>query len=340
MGKLVALQSSQGFVQKKKQVRGLAGCRREVGVLCPFRAARRPLNSSPFHFPEEKPRADPVLKSPSPALRLEPSGEERKDQPCLVMETLPSTETPLELPLAAALPAPVSVVAAALPPGQLTLATGSEDGCALAPLVQEAAPLPDAVPCMEVLTCSPTDLADVDACRELPRLGPADLQVTAGTNLPSELNGISERGAGTGSDLGDVDREEATLLATESDSSETSEVEGAATPSSAAAAAPSAARSPVPPSPPLSLAATATSPSPPPPALALPAAPPAPQGALEGEVAARTALSDASQEALESKEGEADVQPQESTQESTESQALNSRAGPGPGKHSWGNSCP
>ncbi|KAJ6656846.1 hypothetical protein lerEdw1_003177 [Lerista edwardsae] len=293
----------------------------------PATSSSTPVSAMSDPKQEEKPRADPVLKSPSPALRLEPSGE-RKDQPSLVTETLPSTETPLELPLAAALPAPVSVVAAALPPGKLTLATGSEDGCALAPLAQEAAPLPDAVPCMEVLACPPTDLADADACRELPRLGP-----TGSTSLLNELNGMSERGAVTGSDLGEVGREEATLLAAESESSETSEAEVAATLSSAAAA-PSAPLSPAPPSPPLSLATAATTPSPPPPPLPLPAALPALQGDLEGEVAARTALSDVSREAPEREEGEADGQPQESTQESAESQALNSRAGSRPAQAS------
>ncbi|XP_066493460.1 eukaryotic translation initiation factor 4 gamma 3 isoform X3 [Tiliqua scincoides] len=289
-----------------------------------------PVSAASDLKPEEKPRADPVLISPSPALKPESTGE-RKDQLDLVAETLLSAEATPELPLAAALPSPVAVVAAALPPGKMTFATGSEDGCTLVPVAQEAAPLPSTAPCMEVLACPTTDLTSVDACSEPPRLVSVGLQATVGINRKSELNGVGDRGAEPDGVVEEVDQEEGPLLAEELESLESSEAEVAAAPPSVATV-PAAVLPPAPPSPPHSLAAAAaTTPSPPPPPpLSLPGAPPAFQGDLEEEEATRTALDKDAQEVLEGEEGEVDGQPQEST----ESQGLNSRADPGPAQTS------
>lgn len=211
------------------------------------------------------------------------------------------------------------MVAAALSPSKLTFATGSEDGCTLAPVAQEAAPLPSAAPCTEVLACPTVDLAGAYACRESQRPVPAGLQAT---DQKSELNGVGDGGAETDNVFGDVDQEEAALLTVELESPETSEAEVAAPPSAPTLLS-------APPSPPPSLAAAPTTPSlPSPPPLPLPGAPPALQGDLEGEEAARAALSEVAQDVPEREEGEADGQPQESP----ESQGLNSRADPGPGE--------
>ncbi|XP_063173607.1 eukaryotic translation initiation factor 4 gamma 3 isoform X16 [Candoia aspera] len=136
---------------------------------------------------EEKPKTDPVLKSPSPALRPEPSGE-RKEQAGPTTESPPCLETSLELP-GPALASPLAVVA----PGKSPLASGSEDGCELAPPPQEASPLPRAAPCMELPACPSPEEAGPERCREPSRIVPNDLQVTPSTNLINELNGVPER---------------------------------------------------------------------------------------------------------------------------------------------------
>ncbi|XP_025028211.1 eukaryotic translation initiation factor 4 gamma 3 isoform X12 [Python bivittatus] len=149
--------------------------------------ASSPVTATSGPKQEEKPKTDPVLKSPSPALRPEPSGE-RKEQTGLTAETPPCPETSLELP-GPALASPLAVVA----PSKSPLASGSEDGCELASLPQEAPPLPRAVPCVELPTCPLTEEADPERCREPSRIVPNDLHVTPSTNLINELNGVPER---------------------------------------------------------------------------------------------------------------------------------------------------
>uniref|UniRef100_A0A670JAE4 Eukaryotic translation initiation factor 4 gamma 3 n=1 Tax=Podarcis muralis TaxID=64176 RepID=A0A670JAE4_PODMU len=286
---------------------------------------------------EEKPKADPVLKSPSPALRPEPSGE-RKDQMGLTAETptTSSSETSTELPLMA-LPSPAVVIAAAatpLPP-KSTFAPDSEDGCELASSKQEAAPLHSAAPCLEVPVCPPTDDASADIGREPPRIFPNDLQVTASTNLITELNGVSERVTVTDGILEPDQPEAAGPLAVDLESPEAplDEAESVPLPASVALpAVPSLPPSPPPSPPPVSAAATvrATSPLPPPPSaspLPLPGALPALQGDLEGEEATRTTLGEDTQENLEKEEVEVDGQPEDNA----DSQGLNSKKGPGAG---------
>ncbi|XP_033015267.1 eukaryotic translation initiation factor 4 gamma 3 isoform X12 [Lacerta agilis] len=284
---------------------------------------------------EEKPKADPVLKSPSPALRPEPSGE-RKDQMGLTAETptTSSSETSPELPLTA-LPSPAAVIAATatpLPP-KSTFAADSEDGCELASSKQEAAPLPSTAPCMEVPVCPPTDDASSDIGREPPRIVPNDLQVTASTNLITELNGVSERVTVTDGIMEPDQPEAAGPLAVDLESPEAPLDEAECVPPPAPVAlpaVPSLPPSPPPSPPPVSAAATvrATSPLPPPPCaspLPLPGALPALQGDLEGEEATRTTIGEDTQENLEKEEVEVDGQPEENA----DSQGLNSKKGPG-----------
>uniref|UniRef100_A0A8C7E6Z4 Eukaryotic translation initiation factor 4 gamma 3 n=1 Tax=Naja naja TaxID=35670 RepID=A0A8C7E6Z4_NAJNA len=125
---------------------------------------------------EEKPKTDPVLKSPSPALRPEPSGE-RKEQ------------TSLEPPGPAGAPS-----LAVVPPSRSPLAPGSQDGCELASPPQEAPLLPRAGPCLELPSCPLEEEADPERCREEPsRIVPNDLHQTPSANLINELNGVPER---------------------------------------------------------------------------------------------------------------------------------------------------
>uniref|UniRef100_A0A8D2JL72 Eukaryotic translation initiation factor 4 gamma 3 n=1 Tax=Varanus komodoensis TaxID=61221 RepID=A0A8D2JL72_VARKO len=283
---------------------------------------------------EEKPKADPVLKSPSPALRPEPSGE-RKDQMGPTAETPATMETALELPLSA-LSSPVAAAAATAAPSKSPLATDSEDGCELTSSKQDAAPLLSAAPCMERAACPPTEEATASICRESPGMVPNHLQVTASTNLIHELNGVGER-ATVSDSVVDPDQEEVLVpLAVEPESLEAAPAEAESTLPSAPAALPAAlspppSPPPAPPSPPLPVAAaaaavTTTSPLPPPsPPLLPPGTPPAPQGDLEGEEAARTAPGEDAQEALAQGELEVDGRPEENE----ETQGLNAVQGPG-----------
>ncbi|XP_063001331.1 eukaryotic translation initiation factor 4 gamma 3 isoform X4 [Elgaria multicarinata webbii] len=284
---------------------------------------------------EEKPKAEPVLKSPSPALRPELSGE-RKDQTGLAAETPSSTETPPERP---ALPSsPVAAVAAAAP-SQLPLAADLEDGCERASPNQDSPPLPSAVPCMDTTPAGgPPDETGADICREPPRIVPNDLQVTASTHLIHELNGVSERATVSDSAV-DLDPEEPVVPpAAEMDSPDASQAGAESAPPSASVALPTV-PSPPPSSPPpaapslppsaaaaAAAAATTTSPLPPPsPPLPLLGALPALQGDLEGEEATRTTLTEDPPEALSTEEVEVDGRPEENE----ESQGLNAKQGPG-----------
>ncbi|XP_061456785.1 eukaryotic translation initiation factor 4 gamma 3 isoform X16 [Rhineura floridana] len=299
-------------------------------------AASTPITVTSDPKQEEKPKADPVLKSPSPALRPEPSGE-RKDQTGLTAETPASSETSSEPPLMA-LPSPVAVVAAAatasaaatplLLPKPMFVAD-SEDGCELASLKQEAPPLPSAAPCVEVPACLPTEEATADVGREPPRIVPNDLQVTASTTLINELNGVSERVNATDSVV-ELDEPEVVVpLAVELESPEAPLAEGESVPSSASVVtlptipSPPPSPPPMPPSPPLFAAAAAASTTTPP--LPLPGALPALQGDVEGEETARTTLSEDMEETPEEEEVEVDSRPEE---DALESQGLNPKKGP------------
>ncbi|XP_013925281.1 PREDICTED: eukaryotic translation initiation factor 4 gamma 3 [Thamnophis sirtalis] len=142
---------------------------------------------------EEKPKTDPVLKSPSPALRPEPSGE-RKEPAGLTAETPLCPETSLEPPGPAGAPS-----LAVVPPSRSPLASGSQDGCELASPPQEAPPplpppLARAGPCLELPSCPLAEEADPERCREPSRIVvPNDLHQTASANLSNELNGVPER---------------------------------------------------------------------------------------------------------------------------------------------------
>uniref|UniRef100_A0A670ZV76 Eukaryotic translation initiation factor 4 gamma 3 n=1 Tax=Pseudonaja textilis TaxID=8673 RepID=A0A670ZV76_PSETE len=153
--------------------------------------AGSPTATTGGHKQEEKPKTDPVLKSPSPALRPEPSGE-RKEQ----AGTPPCPETSLEPPGPAGAPS-----LAVVPPSRSPLAPSSQDGCELASPPQEAPPPPPpppplarAGPCLELPSCPLAEEADPERCREEPcRIIPDDLHQTPSANLINELNGVPER---------------------------------------------------------------------------------------------------------------------------------------------------
>ncbi|XP_062821805.1 eukaryotic translation initiation factor 4 gamma 3 isoform X4 [Anolis carolinensis] len=261
-----------------------------------------PISATSDLKPEEKPKAEPVLKPPSPAaLRPEPSGE-RKD-PTGPEETPPaaSVETPPEPPR------PALPSAAPVPPESTATEKGedeeeedvAQDGSELDSMQEEVPSLPVAPSCLEVVpTCPPTN----EATEDIP-IAPCDLPVTASINPVNELNGVSEGAAVTDTDQ----REEA---AVEPEGPEPSTAEGVAS-----AAAPS---------------------PPPPPAASPPPAPPLPpqlpprapaEGPLGGEEGPpRTTCSPETQESLpeaeeeeeEAAAAEVDGRPEEKEQEEEE----------------------
>ncbi|XP_067328797.1 eukaryotic translation initiation factor 4 gamma 3 isoform X5 [Anolis sagrei] len=269
-----------------------------------------PVSATSDLKPEEKPKAEPVLKPPSPALTPEPSGE-RKD-PAEPEEALPAAaaatsveEIPPELPCPASpvlAPAPLESTALATEEEEEEEEAGGQDGHELdsAPMKEEVSPLPVAPSCPEAVpTCPPTvDEASEDICREPPPIAPCDLPVTASINPVKELNGVSEGIADT-----DQQEEEAVALAVESEGPEPSEVEGGLP------LAPAAAPSPPPPSLPSPSAAS------PPPSPPLPFPAEGPLGGEEGPP--RTTCSIGPQESPpETKEAaEVDGRPEEEKEE-------------------------
>ncbi|XP_015268103.1 PREDICTED: eukaryotic translation initiation factor 4 gamma 3 isoform X2 [Gekko japonicus] len=281
---------------------------------------------------EEKPKADPVLKSPSPALRPEPSGE-RKDPAGLAAESPASPETSPELPLPA-LPSSVAVLAAAAP-SKPPFPTDFGDRCELASPKLEAPLLPSAAPCVETPAGPPAEESSVEICREPRRVVRSESQGAASAPLMNELNGVGDQVTVTDG-LVEQEPQEGVPSVAEPETPEAAqaEVEGAAPSASVVLlATPSPPPTP-PPSPPLAAAAaavavTTTSPPPPspPPPLPLPGALPALQGGLEGEEITRTVLSEDVPEDLGGEEPEAESRPEENAESHED---LNARKGHGP----------
>ncbi|KAL7976161.1 hypothetical protein Chor_008258 [Crotalus horridus] len=274
---------------------------------------------------EEKPKTDPVLKSPSPALRAEPSGE-RKEQAGLTAESPPCPETSLEPPGPAGAPS-----LAVVPPSRSPLASGSQESCELASPPQEAPPpLARAGPCLELPSCPPAEeeeeedeAADPERCREPSRIVPNELQQTPSANLANELNGVPERGTlGDGvPELGGAKEAGPPALEPESQEPEVESPPPAAAPSVALPSSPSP--PPRPPPSPLALPVALgphlppsppCSPSPP---LLPGGAPPALQEDLDNEEPPQPALS--SEDAPNAKEElEVDGQTEEELEEEEE----------------------
>uniref|UniRef100_A0A7M4G293 Eukaryotic translation initiation factor 4 gamma 3 n=1 Tax=Crocodylus porosus TaxID=8502 RepID=A0A7M4G293_CROPO len=292
---------------------------------------------------EEKPKPDPVLKSPSPALRPEPSGE-KKDQAGQTSEAA-VVETTTDVPPAGSPPpvAPVAVVsappaaAAVAPPtavavpSKSTLIVDSEEREELPSPKEEAMPISNAAPFTETPDPSPAEEADVEMCKEPGSVAPSDIPVTASSNLISEMNGVSEKVTVTDSIVDLVQQEEAPLTV-ELELPEAPPAEVDSVPPAIAlptAPSPPSTPPPTPPSPPpvsVAAAVTTTTPPPSPPPLPPPGALPVIQGDLEGEESTRTTISEEVKDTQKKEDTEADGQPEEIV----ESPSLNSRKSPVP----------
>ncbi|XP_065277464.1 eukaryotic translation initiation factor 4 gamma 3 isoform X3 [Emys orbicularis] len=269
---------------------------------------------------EEKPKPDPVLKSPSPVLIPEPSGE-KKDQAGQTSEAA-SVESPPELPLAASpVPlVPIAVVTAAVAVSSKSAFTAdSEERCELTSPKEETMPISNATPCTEESDLSPTEEADADTCKEPSTVATSDIPVTASTNLINEINGVNEKVTATNG-IAEIVQQEVAPLTVELEILEGFPAEVESVPSSIAlSTSPSP---PLTPPIPVSAAVTTTTPpsSPPPPPISLPAV----QGDLHGEKSRRTTLNEVVKDTQNKEEVEADGQPEENAA----SQNLNSRKNP------------
>ncbi|XP_034609403.1 eukaryotic translation initiation factor 4 gamma 3 [Trachemys scripta elegans] len=269
---------------------------------------------------EEKPKPDPVLKSPSPVLRPEPSGE-KKDQAGQTSEAA-SVESPPELPLAASpVPlAPIAVVAAAVAvSSKSAFRADSEERCELTSPKEETIPISNATPCTEESDLSPTEEADADTCKEPSTVATSYIPVTASTNLINEINGVNEK-VTAADGIAEIVQQEVAPLTVELEILEGFPAEVECVPSSIAlSTSPSP---PLTPPIPVSAAVTTTTPpsSPPPPPISLPAV----QGDLHGEESRRTTLNKVVKDTQNKEEVEADGQPEENS----ESENLNSRKNP------------
>uniref|UniRef100_A0A674KDC8 Eukaryotic translation initiation factor 4 gamma 3 n=1 Tax=Terrapene triunguis TaxID=2587831 RepID=A0A674KDC8_9SAUR len=267
---------------------------------------------------EEKPKPDPVLKSPSPVLRPEPSGE-KKDQADQTSEAA-SVESPPEIPLAASpVPlVPIAVVTAAVAVSSKSAFTAdSEERCELTSPKEETMPISNATPCTEESDLSPTEEADADMCKEPSTVATSDIPVTASTNLINEINGVNEKVTATNG-IAEIVQQEVAPLTVELEILEGFPAEVESVPSSIALST-----SPSPPlTPPIPVSAAVTTTTPPssPPPISLPAV----QGDLHGEESRRTTLNEVVKDTQNKEEVEADGQPEENAA----SQNLNSRKNP------------
>ncbi|KAM9032808.1 eukaryotic translation initiation factor 4 gamma 3 isoform 8-T9 [Sarcophilus harrisii] len=296
-------------------------------------AAGTPVTAPSDPKQEEKPKPDPVLKSPSPVLTLEPIGE-KKEQAGPIPETSP-VESIAELPPPPPPPplsptplAPVTLstlppTSTAVPLCNLPAFPADGDGrCELTSPKEDAIPLPSPIPCTETSSVSPSHELEDDVCKDSCTVVPGDLPVIASTNLINEMNGVSEKLTATESIVEMVKQETLPLtvdLEVLENPLEDIKVESTPTPVTLSAVLSLSPSPPAPPAspPPVPAALTTTS---------APSVPAAVPGGLEEEEIIRTALSDDVKDIQPKVEVEADGQ----TEESMDSQNLNSRKSPVP----------
>ncbi|EQB78656.1 eukaryotic translation initiation factor 4 gamma 3 isoform 3 [Camelus ferus] len=161
-------------------------------------AASTPVTAASDQKQEEKPKPDPVLKSPSPVLRLVLSGE-KKEQAGQRSETTAVESIP-ELPLPPS-PTTVSPIArstiasstSAALSSQPIFTTAMEDRCELSSSKEDTVPISSPTSCTEASDPSPTDEIDDDICKKSCSVAPNDIPLISSTNLINEVNGVSEK---------------------------------------------------------------------------------------------------------------------------------------------------
>ncbi|XP_069335551.1 eukaryotic translation initiation factor 4 gamma 3 isoform X6 [Eulemur rufifrons] len=298
-------------------------------------AASTPVTAASDQKQEEKPKPDPVLKSPSPVLRLVLSGE-KKEQAGQTSETTTIESIP-ELPLPLS-PTTVSSIArstiasptSAVLTSQPIFTTPIDDKCELSSSKEDTIPIPSPSSCTETSDPSPTDEIDDDICKKPCSVAPNDIPLIASTNLINEMNGVSEKLPATESIVEIVKQEvlpltlELEILENPPEEMKVECIPAPITPSTVTSFTPAPPTPPAspPPTPVIVPAATTI--------VSSPSAPTAVQRVLEEDESIRTCLSEAAKEIQNKIEVEADGQ----TEEIVDSQNLNSRKSPVPAQTS------
>ncbi|XP_017654993.1 eukaryotic translation initiation factor 4 gamma 3 isoform X3 [Nannospalax galili] len=160
-------------------------------------AASTPVTAASDQKQDEKPKPDPVLKSPSPVLRLVLSGEKKEaagqtPETCTAESTpeLPRTSSPTTVsPVArSSIASPTSTALS----GQAVFTTALDDRCESSSK-EDAGPLASpAQPCTVTSDPLPTDEMDDDICKKPSSVAPRELPQISSNNLMNEMNGLSE----------------------------------------------------------------------------------------------------------------------------------------------------
>nr|KAF6381845.1 eukaryotic translation initiation factor 4 gamma 3 [Pipistrellus kuhlii] len=294
-------------------------------------AASTPVTATSDQKQEEKPKPDPVLKSPSPVLRLVLSGE-KKEQLGPMCETTAAVSIP-ELPLP---PSPTAVspiarssiaspISAALS-SQPVFTTALDDRCDLSSSKEDTLPVPNPTSCTETSGPSQTDVIDDDICKKSCSVAPNDIPLISSTNLINEMNGVSEKLPAMESIVELVKQEvlpltlELEILENPPEEMKVECVSAPITPSTIPSFSPSPPTPPASPPPiPVIVPAAATD-------VSAASAPTAVHRVLEEDESIRTCFSEDVKEIQNKTELEADGQ----TEEILESQNLSSRKSPAP----------
>ncbi|KAL2773258.1 eukaryotic translation initiation factor 4 gamma 3 isoform 12 [Daubentonia madagascariensis] len=298
-------------------------------------AASTPVTAASDQKQEEKPKPDPVLKSPSPVLRLVLSGE-KKEQAGQTSETTTIEPIPeLPLPLSPTIVSSIARSTIASPTSaalssQPIFTTPIDDKCELSSSKEDTVPIPSPTSCTETSDPSPTDEIDDDICKKPCSIAPNDIPLIASTNLINEMNGVSEKLPATESIVEMVKQEvlpltlELEILENPPEEMKVECIPAPITPSTVTSFTPAPPTPPAspPPTPVIVPAATTT--------VSSPSAPTTVQRVLEEDESIRTCLSEDAKEIQNKVEVEADGQ----TEEIVDSQNLNSRKSPVPAQTS------
>uniref|UniRef100_A0A8C9UQE5 Eukaryotic translation initiation factor 4 gamma 3 n=1 Tax=Spermophilus dauricus TaxID=99837 RepID=A0A8C9UQE5_SPEDA len=294
-------------------------------------AASTPVTAASDQKQEEKPKPDPVLKSPSPVLRLDLSGEKKEHAGQTAEATtiesipehpLPPSPTTVSSVVRSTVASPTSAALGSQP----IFTTSLDDRCELSSSKEDTVPTPSPISCTETSDPSPRDEIDSNICKKPCSVASNDMPLISSANLINEMNGISEKLPATESIVEIVKQEvlpltlELEILQNPPEEMKVECISAPITPSTVPSF------SPAPPTPPA---------SPPPLPVIVPAAastvttqsaPTAVQRVFEEEESVRTCPSEDSKEIQNKVEVEADGQ----TEENTDSQNLNSRKSPTP----------
>ncbi|XP_050645713.1 eukaryotic translation initiation factor 4 gamma 3 isoform X7 [Macaca thibetana thibetana] len=294
-------------------------------------AASTPVTAASDQKQEEKPKPDPVLKSPSPVLRLVLSGE-KKEQEGQTSETtaivsiaelpLPPSPTTVSSIARSTIASPTSSALSSQP----LFTTAIDDRCELSSSREDTVPVPSLTSCTETSDPLPTNENDGDICKKPCSVAPNDIPLISSTTLINEINGVSEKLPATESTVEIVKQEvlpltlELEILENPPEEMKLECIPTPITPSTVPSFPPTPPTPPTSPPPtPVIVPAAATTVSSPSAAIIV-------QRVLEEDESIRTCLSEDAKEIQNKIEVEEDGQ----TEEILDSQNLNSRRSPVP----------